>query len=83
MRARKRTNEGEAIEPKRVYKRKPRSGPRRGMNLMLCAELATRLELRAVRELTTPSEIVMDWIEAAGRRGRGGDSAEEAAEDAA
>lgn len=78
MAARKRRVGGaEKPEYVRIYKRKPRSGPKRGVNLVLTAEHALRLELLAVRGLTTRSEIVMDWIDQSLSRGRKGPPADQ------
>lgn len=48
-----------------VQKRRPRTGPRRAVNLVMTDEFATRLEHMAVANHTTPAEIVMDLIEGA------------------
>lgn len=87
MGARRRRDEaGQGQETRRVVvrKRRPRPGPRRHINLSIPADLAVRLEVHAVRHLTTVSEIVADWIEAnTGRRGRGGEADAEATDSAA
>lgn len=84
MGVRRRKQEGDrAAAQQRVMKRRRRPGPRRSINLILCADHATRLELAAVKGLTTPAEIVMDLIDSGLRRGRNGLVDPEAADSAA
>jgi hypothetical protein len=86
MRVRKQTGKDVSMDrPGRVQKRRPRSGPRRSINIGLCADHALWLDVHAARQLTTPAEIVMDWIDQARRRkpGEPADGGEAAAAEAA